>query len=196
MVEQPLLYYAHYTQAMQDKKDRTRHKLEVEDLLKMKRFERPDAQFWERFDRELHQRQLQALVHRESAFGRAWRQIVASLNPALGVSMAGVLVAAFVALTSFQPAVEQPQEDGMIGFSLEAPAQTIDVAAVQAADGRPVKAHSFFAVETIPATPARAQPYISVAANREMETGAGAGVYYVSGDLSSRGRADAAPTVY
>jgi len=37
-------------------------KLSIEDLLKLKRAEKPAAEFWVRFERELQQKQLQALV--------------------------------------------------------------------------------------------------------------------------------------
>lgn len=38
---------------------------QVEALLRMKRSEKPDAQFWQRFDAELHQRMLRTLVQKE-----------------------------------------------------------------------------------------------------------------------------------
>ena len=38
---------------------------QLEALLRLKRSENPDAQFWERFDAELHQRMLRTLVKKE-----------------------------------------------------------------------------------------------------------------------------------
>ena len=38
---------------------------QLEALLRLKRSENPDAQFWERFDAELHQRMLRTLVQKE-----------------------------------------------------------------------------------------------------------------------------------
>ena len=41
------------------------HQPQLEALLRLKRSENPDAQFWERFDAELHQRMLRTLVQKE-----------------------------------------------------------------------------------------------------------------------------------
>ena len=39
--------------------------INLEDLLRLKRSERPSDQFWNEFDRELHQRMLQTLVKKD-----------------------------------------------------------------------------------------------------------------------------------
>lgn len=49
---------------MDEKQEKT-SPLQVDALLRLKRLEKPDAQFWERFDAELHQRMLQTLVQKE-----------------------------------------------------------------------------------------------------------------------------------
>ena len=49
---------------MDEKQEKT-SPLQVDALLRLKRSEKPDAQFWERFDAELHQRMLQTLVQKE-----------------------------------------------------------------------------------------------------------------------------------
>jgi hypothetical protein len=51
-----------------------RPKITIEDLLQLKRSERPSPEFWSKFERELHQKQLAALVQR-----RAWWQSLPQL---------------------------------------------------------------------------------------------------------------------
>jgi hypothetical protein len=51
-----------------------RAKVTIEDLLRLKRAERPDAEFWSNFDRELRQKQLAALLEK-----RPWWQGVPQL---------------------------------------------------------------------------------------------------------------------
>jgi hypothetical protein len=43
-----------------------RPQITIEDLLRLKRAERPSPEFWSRFEKELHQKQLAALVQRRS----------------------------------------------------------------------------------------------------------------------------------
>jgi ribosomal protein S10 len=51
---------------------------QVETLLRLKRSENPDAQFWERFEAELHQRMLRTLVQKEPWYRQLY---YASLRP-------------------------------------------------------------------------------------------------------------------
>ena len=48
----------------------------IEDLLRLKALERPDPEFWSRFERELHQKQLTALVHKR----RWWHELPVVLS--------------------------------------------------------------------------------------------------------------------
>jgi hypothetical protein len=52
---------------MLDDKETKEPRISLEQLLRVKRSERPTPDFWDHFDRELHQKQLSALVH-----GRPW----------------------------------------------------------------------------------------------------------------------------
>ncbi|MEO5958512.1 MAG: hypothetical protein ABIR80_05310, partial [Opitutaceae bacterium] len=47
------------------------HPITLEDIIRLKRAERPPAQFWERFDRELRAKQLSALLEKRPW----WREI-------------------------------------------------------------------------------------------------------------------------
>jgi len=53
---------------MADTHNTEKELVKVEDLLRLKRLERPDQDFWSSFDCELHQRMLQALVKKDPWF--------------------------------------------------------------------------------------------------------------------------------
>lgn len=54
-------------------KNKQQDKPKLEDLLKLKRQEQPLPDFWERFDRDLNQKMLKALVKQEPIFSRIKR---------------------------------------------------------------------------------------------------------------------------
>lgn len=56
---------------MKPNTDTTQKPIQLEQLLRLKRAEKPDDAFWEQFDRELHGRMLRTLVNSESQ-PRAW----------------------------------------------------------------------------------------------------------------------------
>lgn len=67
----------------------------LEELLKLKRHERPDAQFWAGFDRELRQKQLTALVKRPRwwhSFGSMGRRVYVPAGAAAMVAFALVAI--------------------------------------------------------------------------------------------------------
>ncbi|MSU70225.1 MAG: hypothetical protein EXS39_05530 [Opitutaceae bacterium] len=58
--------------------DRSRQKISIEDLLRVKRAERPPAEFWVRFERELRAKQLAAIMEKHAwwhAFPRAFARV-------------------------------------------------------------------------------------------------------------------------
>ncbi|GAB4274685.1 MAG TPA: hypothetical protein DIU37_03625 [Opitutae bacterium] len=71
------------------------HKPTLEDLLKLKRAERPNPEFWERFERELHEKNMQVLIktkrNRMADFMHSARRVLVPMVP--------VGAAAIVALT-------------------------------------------------------------------------------------------------
>ena len=76
----------------------TNSEIKVDDLLRLKRHERPDEVFWEQFDRELHQRMLQTLVKKEPVYVQMLRALTGRAAQTLG--LAGVAAAfALVAVT-------------------------------------------------------------------------------------------------
>ena len=77
------------------------HKKEVkvEDLLRLKRAERPSEVFWNTFDRQLHQRMLQSLVKKDPWHVQMLRFISGRIAQATAVGAA----AAFLALMVMRP---------------------------------------------------------------------------------------------
>lgn len=50
-------------------------KIEVEELLKLKKFEKPEPEFWDKFDEGLRQKSMEALVgERTSLWGNLWER--------------------------------------------------------------------------------------------------------------------------
>lgn len=76
-------------------------KVTVEDLLRLKRAERPDAEFWNKFEVELRQKQLAALVERRPW----WQQIPLLLNRRayLPIGATAVLTFTLVSLRYYAP---------------------------------------------------------------------------------------------
>jgi hypothetical protein len=67
----------------------------LEQLLRLKRTERPDAEFWTRFETELRQKQLTALVEKR----RWWHDLPVLLNRRLYVPAGAAAVVAFSLMT-------------------------------------------------------------------------------------------------
>lgn len=76
-----------------DKKQEKTSPIQVEALLRLKRAEKPKAQFWERFDAELHQRMLQTLVQKEPWYRQLY---YAFLRPKVQVYFAATLATVWV----------------------------------------------------------------------------------------------------
>lgn len=80
----------------------------LEDLLRLKRAERPPPEFWEQFDRELRVKQLAALVEKRPwwrgmpTVSSGWRRLQ------LPLGAAAVLALTFVTVRDFSTTAEQP----------------------------------------------------------------------------------------
>lgn len=88
---------------MPDSNQARPNEVKVEDLLRLKRAERPDAAFWDQFDRELHQRMLQTLVKKDPWYV----QIVRGLTGRIAQTTAVGAAAALVALFAIRPVLVQ-----------------------------------------------------------------------------------------
>ena len=75
--------------------------VKVEDLLRLKRAERPGEVFWNTFDRELHQRMLQTLVKKDPWYVQVLRGVSGRIAQTAAVGAAAV----FLALMVMRPAL-------------------------------------------------------------------------------------------
>lgn len=92
-------------ETMPDSNQARKNKINVEDLLRLKRAERPDAAFWSDFDRDLHQRMLQTLVKKDPWYVQVMRGLTGRIAQTSAVGAA----AAFIALIAIRPAwVDEP----------------------------------------------------------------------------------------
>jgi hypothetical protein len=85
---------------MADIHNAQRKEVNVEDLLRLKRAERPDEAFWNNFDRELHQRMLQTLVKKDPWYIQLLRGVSGRIAQTTAVGAA----AAFLVLMVVRPA--------------------------------------------------------------------------------------------
>lgn len=84
--------------------------LNVAKLLQLKRLEKPASDFWAEFDRELQQKQLQALV-KPSRWGRVRLALASSRHSLASLAAVGAFaVAAIAAVLSFYAATGANQE--------------------------------------------------------------------------------------
>jgi len=74
----------------------------LEDLLRLKRAERPAAEFWQRFDRELRTKQLAALVERKPWWKRVPQLIAVVARRPMPLGATAVLVLSFVAFREYR----------------------------------------------------------------------------------------------
>jgi len=76
----------------------------VEDLLRLKRAERPPAEFWTQFDRELRAKQLAALVEKRPWWRTLPNPLAGLRRYHLPLGATAILVVTFVATRDFSPA--------------------------------------------------------------------------------------------
>ena len=83
---------------MAQKSEQPNPEIKIEELLRLKRHEKPDDAFWGQFDRELHQRMLHTLVKKDPLYLQILRGLTG--RAAQTVGLAGAAAAfAFVAVT-------------------------------------------------------------------------------------------------
>src|SRR5688572_2378846 len=82
---------------MSETRSTDRPKVTLEQLLKLKRSERPNAAFWEDFDRELHRRQLASVVAAPTWRARFARGLLVGVRRAVPIgAAASAAVAGFL----------------------------------------------------------------------------------------------------
>ena len=97
----------------------SRSRITVEDLLRLKRAERPDAEFWTKFEVELRQKQLAALVRREPWWQRLPQ--VFARRAYVPIGAAAVLTVTLVSVRTYLP--------GQFAGASESVAPTAEMAA-------------------------------------------------------------------
>jgi hypothetical protein len=107
-----------------------RSKITIEDLLRLKRAERPAAEFWSNFERELRQKQLTALLEKSPWWQGLPRLLVRRAYLPLGAS--AVLAFTLVSVKFYAPAqvvrVESPSAGSVAALNRETelkPARTV-----------------------------------------------------------------------
>lgn len=86
---------------MADTNNSHEKEVKVEDLLRLKRAERPGEVFWNTFDSELHQRMLQTLVKKDPWYVQVLRGVSGRIAQTVAVGAAAV----FLALMLMRPAL-------------------------------------------------------------------------------------------
>lgn len=71
-------------------------KITLEEILRLKRQERPSAEFWEEFDRDLRRRTLQVLVNAQPWHRRYFRPSIARIFSAFPIAVFTVVALAFI----------------------------------------------------------------------------------------------------
>lgn len=131
-----------------DKKQEKTSPLQVDALLRLKRSEKPDAQFWGRFDAELHQRMLQTLVQKEPWYRQLY---FAFLRPKVQLYCAASLATVWVCVFGwpladpYTPALYAAKSE-----TAESSASAVDAMTAQIAsmDLAPVMAAQLFDLES------------------------------------------------
>lgn len=96
--------------------------LSLEQLLRLKRTERPDSEFWSNFDRELHQKQLTALVQKRHWWHEitfiSTRRLLLPAGAAAVAAITFISVRNSVSTQSLEP-IEKPQQIAAIAPLVE-----------------------------------------------------------------------------
>jgi hypothetical protein len=87
--------------------------IQIEDLLRLKRAERPPAEFWAQFDRELRAKQLSALVARRPWWQTLPRVFAGFSRYRLPLGAAAVLTVTFISVREYQARPSTQAEDAV-----------------------------------------------------------------------------------
>ncbi len=90
--------------------DQPRPKVTVEDLLRVKRAERPPAEFWIRFEQELRAKQLAAIVDRRPWWHAASRKFAGMARLHLPLGASAVLAITFLTVRQYRDTSPSAQE--------------------------------------------------------------------------------------
>ncbi len=131
---------------MPESSDSRKTRVTLEQLLRLKRSERPDPSFWDEFDRGFQQRRLAALVAVTPWYARAARVAMVVLRRTAPVGAAGAALAAgFLALNhgrqEVKSALQLADVDAEVRYTL-LPEERVSPAVSLVATGQPAQAES------------------------------------------------------
>lgn len=86
----------------------SKHPVTIEDLLRLKRAERPVAEFWAEFDRELREKQLAALVEKRPWWRTLPRTLRGLARYHLPLGATAVLAVTLLSIRDYQPVLPNP----------------------------------------------------------------------------------------
>lgn len=134
------------------------NKVSLEELLQLKRAERPDDTFWNQFDSELHQRMMQTLVKKDSWFVQISRAFTGKPTQAAMIGAAAVFAVlvlrpAFVATSDQQSNTASAAVVSLDGSSIEDP-DMLEMTTEEFADSR-LLGEADYAIEVLTASSAR-----------------------------------------
>ncbi|WOO41102.1 hypothetical protein [Rubellicoccus peritrichatus] len=171
---------------MAEKPSKDSEKVTVEDLLQLKKHEQPDKAFWDRFERELHEKTLRSLVKSPSASKGALIRLFGKLHPALPLSGAAAFTLTFLIANGYLNTtafIEQEVSPQVVVAS----APEIANETSTTAELKPMADYqASYVVSALPAhTGESMEPYTQVAASKALTPVHRPGVQYVSGSFAT-----------
>lgn len=134
---------------MLDTEKAQKTEVSVEDLLRVKRAERPDDAFWNKFDQELHQRMLQTLVKKDPWYIQVLRGVSGRIAQTGMVGAAAVFLGLMVIRPAFEVApLPNPQSGNQQVALTNATANPVEVS-MSELDSTEVVAAADYQMETI-----------------------------------------------
>ena len=106
---------------MKSHPEERRQKVSLEDILRLKRKERPPVEFWEDFDRELRRRTLQALLSEKSWHPSRFRMLFIRVTAAIPVAAAVAALVFVVFQNGTKIEEREPVEHRVAGTKLVEP---------------------------------------------------------------------------
>jgi hypothetical protein len=124
----------------------------VEDLLRLKRAERPSEEFWGEFDRGLHQRMLQTLVKKAPWYEQVMLGLTGRFARSSAIAAAAVLVALLLVRPSFlssAPAGQSVANRAAAMPDVAAPVVAVAISDLSYADVASHANASYYGIEVI-----------------------------------------------
>ena len=191
---------------MVDGNNTNNRQISLEQLLRVKRTERPEPEFWDQFDHELRQKQLSALVHAQPWFVRLGRSIGLIARRSAPVTAAAAAIATGYFVVSgpsivmndpYESPVEdryetiavRPVESPVVASVENLPEMIVDPVAVRSdrvnVRAQPVTAEARY-VEDIMAKDDQPQRYVTLSSPKTLFAGSSPSGTYVVNALSSQ----------